>query len=109
MDHIFAWQLISLCYLSTTSFAPIEHFTFGQEFRAGGTMNAAIYAATTQEGTVCGIDDRVNLHFCDVISYDLERHKWTSCDSCLLSDQTASFFGNRYIFLSSKQICSVRL
>ena len=109
MDHIFAWQLISLCYLGTASFASIEHFTFGQEFRAGGAMNAAIYAATTQERTVCGIDDRVNLHFCDVISYDLERHKWTSCDSCLLSDQTASFFGNRYIFLSSKQICSVRL
>ena len=86
MDHIFAWQLISLCYLGTASFAPIELFAFDQEFRAGGAMNAAIYAATTQERTVCGIDDRVNLHFCDVISYNLERHKQTSCDICLLSN-----------------------
>ena len=86
MDHIFAWQLISLCYLGTASFAPIELFAFDQEFRAGGAMNAAIYAATTHERTVCGIDDRVNLHFCDVISYDLERHKQTPCDICLLSN-----------------------
>ena len=28
MDHIFAWQLISLCYLGTTGFAPIELFAF---------------------------------------------------------------------------------
>ena len=49
-------------------------------------MNAAIYTATAHERTVCGIDDRVNLHFCDVTSYDLERHKQTSCDICLLSN-----------------------
>ena len=35
-------SVISLCYLGTAGFAPIERFTFGQEFRTGGAMNAAI-------------------------------------------------------------------
>jgi hypothetical protein len=33
MDHIFAWQLISLCYLGTASFAPIELFAFDYAYR----------------------------------------------------------------------------
>lgn len=37
-----ASSVISLCYLGTAGFAPIELFTFGQEFRIGGAMNAAI-------------------------------------------------------------------
>jgi hypothetical protein len=37
-----ASSVISLCYLGTAGFAPIELFAFDQEFRAGGAMNAAI-------------------------------------------------------------------
>lgn len=47
-----------------------QHTTFGQQFWPCGPMDRPIHAASTQQRTVSGIDDRIRLATGDVASSD---------------------------------------
>ena len=75
MDHIFAGQTVSLCNFCTAGFAAMQRTAFCKQFRSGRTMNAAVHTAATQKGRVGRIDNRINTHFCNIVSDKLQRHE----------------------------------
>ena len=60
-----------------------------KQVQSGGTMNATVHTAAAQKRSVGSIDDRVNAHFCNIVSDNLQWHETYphSSDqcSCLLS------------------------
>ena len=57
------------------SYSEAERFAFRQQLRTGGAVDAAVHpTAAVRERGVCGVDDGIDLHMCNVVSDDLQRH-----------------------------------
>ena len=75
VDDVPARQRIPLRELRVPGLAAAERFALSQQLRTGGTVDAAVYpAAAVRERGVCGVDDGIDLHMCNVVSDDLQRH-----------------------------------
>lgn len=75
VDDVPARQRIALRELRVPSRAAAERFALCQQLRTGGAVDAAVHpTAAVRERGVCGVDDGIDLHMCNVVSDDLQRH-----------------------------------
>ena len=75
MDDIAGGQGIALGDHRMPGGAMADFFTFlFQLFRPGRRKNGAANPAARLQGRICGIDDGVHLHFCNILADDLKGH-----------------------------------
>ncbi len=72
MDHMPRRQPITLGDLGVAGLAAMQRAALGQQFRACGAMDGAIYAAAAEQGIVRRVDDGVNAKCGDVGEDDFE-------------------------------------
>ena len=75
VDDVPARQRIALRELRVPGRAAAKRFALRQQLRTGGAVDATVHpTAAVRERGVCGVDDGIDLHMCNVVSDDLQRH-----------------------------------
>jgi hypothetical protein len=100
VDHMAGREAISFGDFGVAGLATVQHVTLGDEVGAGRAMNGAIYAATTQQRRICGVDDGVNAERCDVSNNDFQPRR---ADLARRQGQTAASTGMPF---SLKSCCN---
>ena len=85
VDHVFGGQTVALGNLRFTRPAAPQGPAFPQQLRPGGMMDGPVHAASAQEGRIGRVYDGVHLHFRNIVSDDLKRHKGHPLLLCLSS------------------------
>lgn len=75
MDHEFGWQVVSFRDLGLPRLTAVKRSALCQQLRPCGLVDGAVYAATAQQSLVGGVYNGIHLHFRDVVSDDLKRHR----------------------------------
>ena len=70
VNHIPAGQAVGFGDLGVTCLAAAQRPTLGQQLRPCRTMDAAIHAASAQQGLLGRVDNGVHGHFRDVVAND---------------------------------------
>ena len=78
VNHIPAGQAVGFGDLGVTCLAAAQRPTLGQQLRPCRTMDAAIHAASAQQGLLGRVDDGVHGHFRDVVANDDKGHSVTN-------------------------------
>lgn len=74
VDHIFARQAVRACDLGLAGPAAAQRPALLEQFRPRRPVDAAIHAATAQQGLLGRVDDGVHGHFRDVVANNDKGH-----------------------------------
>ena len=74
VDHIPAGQAVGLGDLGIAGLAAAQRPALGQQLRPRRAVDAAIHAASAQQGLLGRIDDGIHGHFRDVVANDDKGH-----------------------------------
>ena len=74
VDHIFARQAVRARDLGLAGPAAAERPALLEQLRPCRTVDAAVHAASAQQGFLRRIDDGIHAHFRDVIANNFKRH-----------------------------------
>ena len=79
VDNVAARQAVSTGDLGLAGSAAAQRPALLEQLRPRRTVDAAIHAASTQQGFLRRVDDGVYAHFCNVVSNDDKGHDTHLC------------------------------
>src|SRR5690554_4115233 len=71
MNDIFRYQLISLGDLCLSRWTSSQSATFFLKLRSGFPVNSSVHSASSQEGRISSIDNRIGFFFGNITQNDL--------------------------------------
>jgi hypothetical protein len=74
VDHISGGKAVTAGDFCLTGQTAAKVPAFLQKFRAGSGMDGTVHTASSQQGGIGRVDDGIAVHFCNIVSDNLQRH-----------------------------------